>query len=123
MAGVPLPQLTGVPAFDEQRVVDAELFATSYRLRGPYEDPAIAVFRFAVGAARMIDPPGAVAAHGTVYDGAVADIEIEGMVRMCRIAWVTVQRLVPGDALAPVFTHLFARGKCARGEYTPAVNQ
>ncbi|GGC29158.1 hypothetical protein GCM10011400_14830 [Paraburkholderia caffeinilytica] len=71
----------------------------------------------------MIDPPGAVAAHGTVYDGAVADVEIEGMVRMHRIAGVTEQRLVPENTLAPVFTYLFARGKCARGEYTPAVNR
>jgi hypothetical protein len=118
-----MPQLTGVPAFDKERVVDAELFAASYRLHGLYEDPAIAVFRFAVGAARMIDPPGAVAVHRTVYDGAVADVEIEGMVRMRRIAGVTEQRLLPGDTLAPVFTHLFARGKCARGEYTPAVNR
>ncbi|CAE6754988.1 hypothetical protein R70006_03215 [Paraburkholderia domus] len=89
MAGVPLPQLTGVPAFDEQCVVDAELFAASYRLHGLYEYPAIAVLRFAVGAARMIDPAGAVAAHCTVYDGAVAYVEIEGMVRMRRIAGVT----------------------------------
>ena len=123
MAGVPLPQLAGVPAFDEKRVVDAELFAASYRPHGLYEYLAITVFRFAVGAARMIDPPGAVAAHRTVYDRAVADVEIEGMVRMRRIAGVTEQRLVPGNTLAPVFTHLFARGKCARGEYAPAVNR
>lgn len=95
VAGVPLPELTGVPSLDEERVVDAQLFAGQYRPHGANEYPAITVLGFAVRAARMVDPPGTVAADCAIDDSTVADVEVEGVLRVFRIARMTEYGVIP----------------------------
>lgn len=110
-----------MPSFHEGRVVDAGFFASPYWLNGKYEYPPVAVLSLAVGAARVVDPAGTVAADRPVVNSAIAGVEIESVVRVCWITRVAAQCFFPRDTFAQALADEFARDKRTRGEHASAV--
>ncbi len=59
----------------------------------------------------MVDPARGVAAIERVDHVLVVDVEVKGVVGVCRVVWMTAQRFFPRDDLAHILNDGLALGK------------
>ena len=58
---------------------------------------------FAIGVARVVDPPGTVAVDATINDMVFVDMKIKRVVGLQWVMWVTILCFLPSDHVPFVF--------------------
>src|SRR4051794_18287626 len=114
--------LRSVTLFEDQAIVEKQLFPRANLAQRLDEDAAAVLLGLAVGLAGVVDPAGRVAVVLAVDDVLVIDVEVEGVVGVGRVVRMAAQRLLPTDDLALVFDDGFAFGQWPRREHAPPVD-
>ena len=109
-------ELFGHGGIDHQTIVIAQFFARQNIAACGNKDTPITLIRLAIGFAGVVDPPRRIAAVQGVDHMLVVDMEVKGVVRVCRVMRMAAQCLFPSDDLAHVLDDGLALGKVGERE-------
>jgi len=109
-------ELLGHGGIDHQAVVIAQLFARQNIAARGNKDTPVALIRFAIGFARVVDPTRRVAPVKRVNHMLVVDMEVKRVIGICRVMRMAAQGLFPRNDLAHVLNDGLALGKVSEGE-------
>ncbi len=82
---------------NHQAVVIAQFFARGNVAQRQYEDTTVALNRFAIGHAGMVDPARRVATHSGIDHPVLVDMKIKRVVWVLRVMRMSCQRFGPTD--------------------------
>ena len=109
-------ELFGHGGVDHQAVVVTQLFTRQNIASRGNKDTPTAFIRLAIGFAGVVDPPRRIAAIQGIDHMLVVDVEVEGVVGVCRVVRMAAQGLFPSDDLADVLNDGLALGKVSQGK-------
>ena len=106
-AGVFFLEFLCLVPVNHQAVIVRELLADLDVAQSCQEYAVAILICFQIGFAGVINPPGGVSAVLGVYDVAVIQVEVEGVVGLVRVVRVDALGFLPGDDLALIFQNHF----------------
>ena len=109
-------ELFGHGGINHQAVVVTQLFSRQNIAACGNKDTPIALIRLAIGFAGVVDPARGVASVQGVDHMLVVDVEVKGVVGVCRVVRMAAQGLFPSDDLADVLNDGLALGKVSQGK-------